>query len=123
MNEDNDGYTCAVRSSKSAFSSSDWLYYSLWFNAEGYLEERVPGSNYEDYDLVVILSGLWEAHKNEVRINDIYFAGEKVSKQFIHHAPFGFESLLLNLYMNKTPIIMDLENYDEEDHYYEVEGD
>ena len=123
MNEDHDGYTCAVRSRKSTFSSSDWTYYTLWFNAEGYIEEQALGSNYEDCDLVVILSGLWEGHKNEVRINDIYFAGEKVSKQFIHHAPSGFESLLLNLYMNKTPIIMDLEKYDEEDHYYEVEGD
>lgn len=118
LNEKEGGYTCAVRSRHSTIMPSDWIYYSLWFNKEGFKDQ----SGYDEYDIVVIFSGLWEKKdERKVRINEIYFAGEKISKQFVNHMPSSFESLLMNLYMNKTPIILDIENYDAEDHYYEVE--
>lgn len=115
-NEDHDGYTCAVREDKGLYGSS-FKSYKLYFDEEGGKDSK----DLDDYDIVVDLSLLWTAGKDRVKIHDLYFDGTKVSKEFVHHSPSSFEALLLNLHFNSTPIIMDFDEIDEDDHYYEVE--
>lgn len=117
QNENEGGYTCAVRKQKK-YSSTVFDYYALWFDEDGYKED----TDMDEYDLVVKLSGLYTPDKNaKTHIDEIYFHGDRISKQFIHNEPDRFEAMIMNLYLNKTEIIMDLEDYDDDDHYYEVE--
>ena len=116
LNEDNDGYTCAVRE-KDRISGSNFKSYKLYFDTEG----SKYGDDLDDYDIVVDLSLLWMGRESTVKIHNLYFDGTKVSKEFVHHSPSSFEALLLNLHFNNTPIIMDIDEIEEDDHYYEVE--
>lgn len=115
-NEDNDGYTCAVREEKGHYGSN-FKSYKLYFDEEGNKDSK----DFDDYDIGVDLSLLWTVGKDSVKILNLYFDGMKVSREFVHHTPSSFEALLLNLHFNNTPIIMDVDEIDEDDHYYEVE--
>lgn len=119
LNEGHDGYTCAVREEKGRYGSlgGNFKYYNLYFDEYG----DKDGRSFDDYDICVVLSALWIGGKSTVKILDLYFDGMKVSREFVHHSPSSFEALLLNLHFNNTPIIMDVGEIDEDDHYYEVE--
>ena len=118
-NEDNDGFLCKLQK-RNGYSKDTFNHYRLYLDTEGDkdLEEI------EDIDIVIRFGGYWK-DKSEptTTIDDIYFRGTRITKEFAHHHPGYFEQLLLNLYLNKTPILMDIEKYDEDDHYYETMGD
>ena len=116
LNEDHDGYTCAVREENRLYGSS-FKSYKLYFDKEGDKDSK----DLDDYDIVVDFSLLWTGGKDSVKIHELYFDGVKVSREFVHHTPSSFEAMLLNLHFNNTPIIMDFGEIDEDDHYYEVE--
>lgn len=117
-NEDDDGFTCALKERRK-YSDSHFKYYSIFLDEEGNKEF----DDLEDFDIVIRLEGCWWGDREKsTTIEDIYFRGARLTKEFIHHTPDRFEQFLLNLYLNKTPIILDVENYDEDDHYYSVEN-
>lgn len=117
LNEEEGGFTCSVRKKENSYNSG-FSYYNLYFDDEGFKESE----DRDDYAVVVEFSGIWSKYlSNEVKIKEVYFRGERLSRQFIPHLPDRFETLILNLYFNQTPVIVDLENCDEEDHYYEVD--
>lgn len=116
-NEDDDGFTCALRK-RETYSSGDWEYYSLFLDEEG----NKDFDELEDFAIVIRFAGYWNRYsENKTTIADLFFSGSRLTKEFMHHTPDRFEQLLLNLYLNKTPIIMDVDKYDEDDHYYDVE--
>ena len=114
-NEDHDGFTCRVEERKS-YSSSAFHYYNVYFDEEGDKEGNDP----DDYDVLLKIR-VWTAHDGEIQ--DVYIDGERLSKQFVGRTPSRFEAMLMNLYLNRTPVIMDLDKYDADDHYYETSED
>lgn len=124
-NEDHDGFTCRVDQRRS--SSRYFKYFDLFFDEEGDKEGGYP----DDYAVVVKIqcwTGSGSGYDPTIQgsyfkgeIQEIYINGNRVSKQFVNRTPSRFEALLMNCYLNKTPIIMDLDKYDEDDHYYETE--
>jgi len=124
-NEENDGFTCRVDQTRS--SSEYFKYFKLLFDEEGDKE----GSDPDEYAIIVKIqcwTGTGSGYDRTTQgsyfsgeIQEIYIDGNRVSKQFVNRTPSRFEALLMNLYLNKTKIIMDLDKYDEDDHYYETE--
>ena len=118
-NEENDGFLCNLKK-RNGYAHDTFNYYSLYLDTEGDKELE----DIEDIDIVVKFDSYWATSKEQkTTIADIYFRGTRITKEFVHHHPDRFEQLLLNLYLNKTPVIMDVENYKEDDHYYETMGD
>ena len=113
-NEDHDGFTCRVEERRS-YSSSAFKYYNLYFDEEGDKEGNDP----DDYDVVVKL----RQFSGPAEIIEVYIDGDRLSKQFTGRTPSRFEAMLMNLYLNKTEVIMDLDRYDADDHYYETSED
>lgn len=124
-NEENDGFTCRVDQTRS--SSEYFKYFKLLFDEEGDKE----GTDPDEYAIIVKIqcwTGTGSGYDRTMQgsyfsgeIQEIYIDGNRVSKQFVNRTPSRFEALLMNLYLNKTKIIMDLDKYDEDDHYYETE--
>ena len=116
-NEDDDGFTCALRKQKT-YSTGDWNRYNLYLDEEG----NKDFDYLEDFAIVIQFTGYFNRHgENKTTIADVYFRGSRLTKEFLNHTPDRFEQFLLNLYLNKTPIIMDVDKYDADDHYYSVE--
>lgn len=124
-NEDHDGFTCCVNQHRS--NSRYFKYFDLFFDEEGDKEGGYP----DDYAVVVKIqcwTGSGSGYDPTIQgsyfkgeIQELYIDGNRISKQFVNRTPSRFEALLMNCYLNKTPIIMDLDKYDEDDHYYETE--
>lgn len=128
-NEDHEGFTCRVDKRRTYSASRYFEYYDLFFDEEGDKEGNDP----DDYAVVVKIQ-CWTGSGSgydpttqgsyfKGEIQEIYINGNRVSKQFVNRTPSRFEALLMNCYLNNTPIIMDLDKYDADDHYYETAED
>lgn len=115
LNENHDGYTCRLEKRINKYDSV-FNYYTLYFDLNGDIEGPYP----DDYDIVVRIR---QYEDDPGVVTDVFISGNSINKQFAEQNPSNFEALLLNLYLNETDIIMDLNNYDEDDHYYETLGD
>jgi len=55
-------------------------------------------------------------------ISSLYINGYDIKTDFLMKYMDNFEAFLLNLWYNKTPIILDTENIDLDDNYYNIQG-
>lgn len=123
-NEDHDGFTCHVDPGRGS-SSQYFKYFDIYLSEEGDIEGTYP----DDFDYVIKIQCWTGSHiygdgdQLEGKIQDIYRNGDRISKQFVTSTPSSFDALLMNLYLNKTEIVMDMDKYDEDDHYYETHED
>lgn len=116
-NEDNDGFLCVLKR-RNRYSGSHFEYYTLLLDEEGDKDTN----DLEDIEIAVRFDSLWTGgNGNSVRIDNIFFRGSKLSKEFVHHTPDRFEQLLMNLYLNKTKVEFDKDSIDWDDHYYDTE--
>ena len=116
-NEDNDGFMCELKERK-RYTDSHFKYYTLLLDEEGDKDTN----DFEDIEIAVRFGAMWDGGRDStVTIDDIFFRGSKLSKEFVHHTPDRFEQLLMNLYLNKTKIEIDKDAIDWDDHYYDTE--
>lgn len=116
-NEHNDGFLCELKERK-PYSDETFKYYTLLLDEEG----DTDTSDLEDIQIAVRFSILRMGESTKkATIKEIIFSGVKLTKEFVHHTPTRFEQLLLNLYLNKANIEMDIDAVDWDEHYYNTE--
>lgn len=76
-------------------------------------EEEVSGYGSADINISICTYGEKEASE----ISSLYFSGDKLGSGLQIGTLNPIETLLANLYYNKTPIILDVENIDDDNHY------
>lgn len=99
---------------------SNKYYYECAFNEDGDVEANVSYSgriqNKEDYD---IFFETYDYGDNTAIINHVFFRGEPAENMLKRRYLDPFECFILNLYLNKVKITMDVEKIDTEDNMYE----
>lgn len=111
---EHDGYTIEFVTDKSIWSQSQ--------HVKLYLDEEYKTDKHDDHDIVIDFGYIKDGDKT-VKIKHLYFNGDDMEKKWNINYLSKIEVLLLNLYWNHAEIVYDIENYDEDDHYYETDSD
>lgn len=114
-NENHDGYTLRIRRSKSSSG--------FFENTMIYLDELGDHPKYagkDGFEFVIELSRYLNSRYTTATIKHVYIYGVDIVN-CIRNVTGKFRGLLANLYLNKTEIIDDVGEIDEDDHYYETD--
>lgn len=118
-NEQHDGYTCRMVERTSA--SGYFEHFDLFLDELG---DHGSSEGKTSFEFVVELSRYTRSFKSvdngNSRIDHIYLYGSDIVNN-IREVSRPFQALLANLYINRTPIVMDVENIDKDDHYYQTD--
>lgn len=116
-NEYNDGFLCILKERK-MYSGSKFKHYTLLLDEEG----DTDTSDLEDVQIAVKFKPVYmSGFAKKTVIDDIYFSGQRLSKEFVHHTPSSIEQMLMNLLFNKTEVEIDTDSIDWDEHYYDTE--
>lgn len=116
-NEYNDGFLCVLKERK-RYSDERFKCYTLLLDEEGDKDT----SDLEDVQIAVKFKCLWmNSAIKKTTIQDIYFSGQRMSREFVHHTPTSIEQMLMNLFLNGTEIEIDADSIDWDEHYYDAE--
>lgn len=116
-NEYNDGFLCELKERK-MYSDETFRFYTLLLDEEGDKDT----SDLEDVQIAVKFKPVYmSGFAKKTVIDDIFLSGQRLSKEFVHHAPSSIEQMLMNLLLNKTEVEIDTDSIDWDDHYYDTE--
>ena len=116
-NEEHNGFTCDIRRELSISGYFEIL--NLYLDELG---DHSYAKNKEKYEFVITFRRLANKSGDDAKIDDVYIYGSSITNN-IREVTGSFRGLLANLYLNKTPIIVDVEDINPDDCFYDVEGD
>ena len=107
-----ENFTCTYESYPGTISKNV-NYYNCYFDKEDQsnLDNAKIRINFVSY-----------ASNEPVTISSLYINGYDIKTDFLMKYMDDFEALLFNLWYNKTPIILDTENIDLDENYYDILG-
>lgn len=114
-NEEHNGFTCEIRKEKSISGFFEIL--NLYLDEVG---DHGYTKNKEKYEFVITFRRCANKIGDDAKIDDVYIYGSSITNN-IREVTGSFRGLLANLYLNKTPIIVDVEDIDPDDCFYDVE--
>lgn len=112
-------FTLYCGQKRSSFVSNKY-YCECAFSEDGDIEANVSYSdrlqNKEDYD---ILFETYDCSDTTATISQVLFRGEPAENMLQRRYLNSFECFILNLYLNKVKITMDMDNVDTDDNLYD----
>lgn len=107
-----ENFTCTYKS-HSGTISNNINYYNCYFDEE-------DQSNLDNAKIRI--SFVSYASNEPVTISSLYINDYDIKTDFLMKYMDDFEAFLFNLWYNKTPIILDTENIDLDENYYDIQG-